>query len=281
MQNLQLQPTYWTLPITAAFPNRDTAYLNPKPREDSHVVDRFNGIVIVADGVTRTASNKQYPVPSPAAMASQEFVAEAHKALCSVIDKLEPMEALKFAARAGNLAVRKVNAELFDTIDYNVNDLAGACAVLTLVRDGKLYYLSNGDCSGYIEKSPGELERFTENQTEKIRDWRKTAPKEEQSKIFSRQHVRNNPSHPAAYGVFTGEESALDSKLLSSGCIDLSSVQRVVLASDGTEELFKRKVAVDLGLPKTVLKAAEALDAAMASRSDDKTLVTLEVFKIG
>jgi hypothetical protein len=279
-QSTPASAEYAVLPISGCLPNRDRSCLNVKPREDAHVVDRFNRIYIVADGVTRTPANNLYPIPSPAALAAEVFTQEAHKAICSVMHSLPPKEVLLFGARMGNQAVWRLNQTIYadQDVDFDTRDLGCACAILTLMHGGQLHYLFNGDCVGYTEDSEGSRVRFTPSQTARLEAWKASADPTERAYPFVRKNIRNNVNHPGRYGVFTGETAALDPRLLDFGTIDLNKVSRVILTSDGLDELFQSGEPIDPGLPLTLLRSAETLESATGSRSDDKTIVTLEIF---
>lgn len=264
--------------VDASFQNRDDAYVNSKPREDRHLVDRYHDIFIVADGITRTAlPGKRYQTPSPAARAAEAVVHASHQVLATVGPSLQPAVALRSAARAANRAVRDLADRLFRTtpVDYEVNDLPGACALISFIRGTTLHYLFNADCVGYAVKADGTLDRFTPSGTAALERWRSTRNGPEAVPAYIRRHIRNNPIHPARYGAFTGQESALLGDLLTVGTLSLKGLRGVVLTTDGFDELFESGEQLDLGDLDGLRRRAEELEGQSGRRSDDKTIISL------
>lgn len=259
--------------------NRDPV----KPCEDALLVEPAHGVFIVVDGITRSPVNGQYPVPSPAADVAERIVQAAFAALAAGHDT--PEDALRQAVTAANEAVQSYNQATFPQVNYVEQDLAGAVALIGLLRETVFYYGFIGDCYG-LKISDSHHERFVLPQTADLEQHRaeivSQAGSPREATIIIRRDLRNNPRHPWGYGAFTGELGALD--FVRYGRVPLEPGTRLILASDGLEAVCEHLRTTDpLRLttitPEELIQAAEALDQARNLRSDDKAVILLDALR--
>jgi len=199
-----------------------------KPNEDFLHVSRSSQIFTVADGISRSVEKGgEYPVPSPASLASKEFCLSAWLSIrtrSSVKKSLDQGSSLSeadimSAFHKANLDIAELNESLGITpkLDYFENDLAGCVAVLgvldTVSSPPLLRFGYIGDCGLLVfdkDLNPvflsdnneiGPLELFRENTM--------FADKKDKM-VFWRKKLRNRPNAPhLTYGSLTGEEEAL------------------------------------------------------------------------
>lgn len=248
-----------------------------KPNEDYLLVDPANGIFIVCDGVTRLPVDGCYPQPSPSAQAAAIFATATHRVLAGGVPAIAPDMTLRTAIAAGNAAVADLNALHGHAIDYLEHDFAGTVAIVGLIAGPALHYAYLGDCAGYTAVV-GSARRCTEPQTAHVAQYRTNIGTSRAATLEIRRAIRNHPEHPYGFGVFTGEPAALD--FVTCGQLALSPGQTILLASDGLAPLLDRRLAeVYDRLPSEIIALAEQLDVALGLRSDDKTLVSIQILE--
>lgn len=238
---------------------RNTHYPD-KPNEDFLWFDEAQGAALVLDGVTRNRENGVYPNPSPARAVTEIFA----QAACAVLAAPgEAQEKLLAAVRAGNAAVARANE------GFPSDFLPGTVGVLVLAESGSLHYAYVGDSNGIVI-SQGRASAFTEPQTKAVHDHRGEFTAHE-----IRTHICNNIRHPYGYGVWTGQDGAMD--FLRTGTVPLKTGDRVILCTDG----------IDAFLSAAGLEALCAMDSrtilekAMAFQKpegwmDDRTAVIID-----
>lgn len=237
-----------------------------KPNEDYLLVQ--HPVYIVCDGVTRTLIDNRYPLPSPAAEASQVF---AHATMDILLKNQGsiPSQRLNEAVSIGNQAVGAYNRERFSEIDYLQNDFAGTVGIIALIEDKTLHYAYIGDCAGYLIRN-GNLSTFTYPQTTKI-----AISPHHYTTLQIRRDIRNNTAHEFCYGVFTGEETAL--ACVEYGEIPLQANDEVILVSDGLAPYFDGSPSLPLPSNEAIIAAMEQIERETRIRSDDKTIIRVEV----
>lgn len=247
-----------------------------KPLEDYLIKDDTNGIFIVCDGVTRTRKDGKYPVPSPAARAAKSFADTVHCALLNLLS-LPPDERLVAAVKKGNAAVDELNNFLVPEVDYLENDFAGAVGIVAFLEGGHFYYAHIGDCSCLMIRD-GTISRLTEPQTAKLEYQRKELGDDNDAIQIIRRSIRNVPGHPAAYGVYTGEDSAL--QFVEYNKVALTGRETIILASDGLDHVMHKNpgLATEL-LPGHLIRYAEEEEQLLGIRSDDKSIIVLQTFR--
>jgi serine/threonine protein phosphatase PrpC len=271
------------LRVTSKFFTRKNKDLNyEKPIEDFHMVDSRYNIFILMDGATRYVEQGcMYPDPSPAANAARNITRTAHQILTtSVFSNKSAKEILLTAAKNANDLIRFQNTENFPQIDYLENDYANACGIIGYIKNGSFHYAYLGDPQGYLIRD-GKLSLFTVNQTSKIEELYSEYSKDKTKSLIDFRklicgEVRNNREHPHAFGTFTGEDRALD--LIEFGELPLQAGDRIILTSDGLLPIYTYKPEELLGSNyEELFDLMEALEAEHNIRSDDKTLIAIDI----
>lgn len=219
-----------------------------KPNEDFLLVSRPSQVFAVADGSTRSVEQGgEYPVPSPASIASRIFCLSAELSILSSAKKSLDQGSsfneadIMPAFREANSEIAALNERLgiIPKLDYFENDLAGCVAVLgvldTVSGPPLLRFGYIGDCGLLVfdrdlnpvflsdNNDVGVLELFRENMI--------FAEKKDKM-IFWREKLRNRPNAPyLTYGSLTGEEEAL--AYVKTGSVSLEPGLIGVLFSDG------------------------------------------------
>ena len=260
--------------------NKDNNYT--KPCEDYHIADNENQIFILMDGATRYATSKDnYPTPSPAAIAAQIASDTSHRLIQEfTYSDLRPSDLLLAAAMEANEAVAEYNSQTFAEIDYLENDYANACGILSFIKGKKFHFAYVGDPQGYLIRD-GKIILFTENQVERI-DALYEIYSQDASKnlvdfrIHVCKNVRNNPLNEHPFGSFTGDVRALE--LLEFGSFDIQKGDRIILTSDGLLPLFSANKELFYQTNyQLLIEQMEKLEIEKAIRSDDKTLIAIDI----
>lgn len=224
-----------------------------KPNEDYVLCDDEKKIYILLDGVSRDKIDGKYPDPSPALEVTELFAKEAYDYLQGNYDQCS-LEHIKKAFIRGNEAIAGYNAEYEDF-------LPGTVGIVCVAYKDRLYYGYIGDCYGRFIVN-GKVKIFTKCQTENI-----AAHKREFSASEIRNKICNNPQHPYAYGVLTGQKEAMEFVVL--GECTLTNVDGIILSSDGMEPYLS-------GLKRNDFenKAADYyLNNAIHHGEDDKAII--------
>lgn len=238
---------------------RNTHYAD-KPNEDFFWFDEAQGAALVLDGVTRNREHDSYPNPSPSRVVTEVF-AQAASAVLTTPGKECPQEKLLAAVKAGNAAVARANE------GFPSDFLPGTVGVLILVEGSSLYYAYIGDSNGIV-LSRSKAAAFTVPQTKAVHEHRGEFTAHE-----IRTHICNNAQHPCGYGVWTGQDGAMD--FLRTGTISLESGDRVLLCTDGINAFLsdagpEALCAMDSG---TLLQKAMAYET--TGWMDDRTAVII------
>ncbi len=263
-----------TLPFgatwTAAFSTyrnerRDCA--NPKPNEDRVRLDPATGVIVLADGITRTPNtNGHYPDPSPSAEAAELFCA---KVVASRKEFSElSLAALRSIVARGNEAIGEFNAERFPRPDFALNDRAGVAMAIGIVEGNTLWLASIADCIcvGIRNGSPLRIawEKTSHSRAEYLR----------LGEASARETLRNKPGNPLSYGALTGEPEAL--LFVEYSKVPLHDISRLVFSSDGLLRLAQEEPSLLTSMsPGELVRYGRRLDVAH-SETDDKTVVTLD-----
>lgn len=225
-----------------------------KPNEDFVLCDDERNIYILLDGVSRDKINGKYPNPSPAQEVTELFAREAYDYLKKNSGQYD-LEQVKGAFIKGNEAIENYNTK------YN-DFLPGTVGIICIVDEDRLFYGYIGDCYGRLI-SKSEIKFFTKCQTREI-----AIHKKEFSASEIRNKICNNPRHPYAYGVLTGQKEAMEFVVL--GECSLTNVDMVFLSSDGMEPYLSRLIRKDF-----VKKEADYYleQSVVNSDEDDKAVI--------
>ncbi|MDP2649773.1 MAG: hypothetical protein Q8P10_02925 [bacterium] len=229
------------------------------PTEDSFSIDSKNGILAVADGVTRdpyeflpdmkTLMGKirfsfGYPRPSPAKIASDIFTQTFPLVLRDYELANRDENAIRKAFEEANKKIGEWNAQNMPNPDYVLRDFAGCVASGTQLNKGLVYLGFLTDCGVAIFDEKGNLRFRTENQgpdkhdkyiwqDEKLQkiDW-----KNPEARRIVRRDYRNNPSEEHSFGVLTGEETAMH--YVKTATQEIKPNESLIVYSDGLEPII-------------------------------------------
>lgn len=227
-----------------------------KPNEDYLICDDERYIYLLVDGVSRDKIGGVYPNPSPARVVSEIFANSVYGYLKSYSGH----ESILEAVRRGNYEIAKYNAKTKWENDF----LPGTVGIVAVIEDKVLYYCYIGDCYGLKVKENGEKFFFTQCQTKLIAKYGKQFTAYE-----IRNKICNNKSHPYSYGVLNGNENAMD--FIVSGMIEIEGDEKIIICSDGFDDLLKDYSASDLY--KMSLEDMQI----RSKNKDDKTIILIEV----
>ncbi len=239
---------------SVTYPNRRWA---DKPNEDYYLCDDERQIYILVDGVSRDKIGGIYPNPSPSREVSEIFVNIVYDYL-----KLHSQHfLLQEAINKGNNEIAKYN----ERIKWENDFLPGTVGIVAVIRDKTMYYCYIGDCYGLKISRTGDKTFFTECQTKLIAKYGKNFTAYE-----IRNKICNNKEHPYSYGVLNGDASAMD--FVVSGMIEIDNDEKIILCSDGFDDLVKNYSA-----PELYKMSLEEMRDKSENR-DDKTLITVRNF---
>lgn len=226
-----------------------------KPNEDLAVFDSEQGIGMVLDGVSRDKENGVYPNPSPARIASQLF---AKTILKKKVSKSSlGIEKIREMICAGNEEIRKYNNELQHRFP------AGTVGVVFEIKEDKFYYGYIGDCYASIIRD-GMMKIITECQTTMVAKHKQMYSSDE-----IRFNICNHINHPCGYGVWDGNEGAID--FVKYGVINLIQGDVILVYTDGLEkEMAGKKVSELEKEPLSILD-----DSASCTNKDDRTCMRI------
>jgi serine/threonine protein phosphatase PrpC len=260
-----------------------------KPYEDAFWAGPASRVFCVADGITRSRGvDGSYPNPSPASDVARLVVS----ALASRLDhrnaasKTEPtiLEALRMANRDvyDYVQGQQENGEFFK------DDIPGAVATILAFEGNSAMFVHLGDCAVlfFPQGDPSRPTRLTMDQTAGARKWltETTSIPWEMRMEFVRRSVRNVPDHPFAFGVLCGDPKAFE--FIQTGRIRATSGDLFLLCTDGLEAAIanlpqdsRLQKLIALRDVEGILDYAERLDQTLQRRSDDKTLLFVDVLK--
>ena len=187
-----------------------------KPNEDAYIMDRENGIYLIADGVTRP--NEEYfpGCESIAAQCAKILCQEIHAHLLHTTLS-DPRQALIDAMVAGNQSIRPLRFE-------RQSKYPPCSTLLAAILKGDTLYFSNCcDTIGFLIRENVKIQ-ITERQNHHADILRYS-----KDRIYEELH--NNSNAPVGFGIFNGNEGLKD--FLAVSHISLCPGDRVILASDG------------------------------------------------
>lgn len=232
-----------------------------KPNEDDTFVDSENGIFILLDGVSRDKINGIYPNPSPSYEVSEIFAKKVYSYMRKRISLEDDyLKIIKDAFKEGNSEIKKYNQL------YKDEFLPGTVGIIAIIKRNQLFYGYIGDCIGILANRTIKKE-FTKCQTKLVHEHKK-----EFTANQIRQDICNNVQHPYAYGVLDGREGALN--FVVTGQINLDKYQKMILLTDGLEEVAKKIPLEEL----ISSNAGELISSKLCETStDDKTVIIVRI----
>lgn len=244
-----------------------------KPNEDYYINDVKNGVFIVADGVTRNHEEYIDTKESAAEKVSHIFAETVHEnILKNCFENLtdtEILDLLFLCVKEGNKKIKEYNSA--KTLEY-WEYYPATVGIVAIILNNKLYYVYSGDCLGFLFRNNTRL-LFAEQQTKHLNFYKKQLTKKERY-----ENNCNNKDSRLAYGVFNGEDAALD--LVKSSYIDLNSGDTIVISSDGLENYFLLENPNDIiGLTsEEIFEKSKIYDRKPYSPyADDKTFIMISV----
>lgn len=226
-----------------------------KPNEDLAIFDRERGIGIILDGVSRDRENGIYPNPSPAQIATRLFADSILKS--NIFDSTYGIQKIQKMIYEGNARIRKYNNDLQNRFP------AGTVGIVFMIDDNKLHYGYIGDCyASFIRE--GMMRIFTECQTSMVAKYKKRYSSDE-----IRFNICNNIGHPCGYGVWDGNDSAMN--FVKYGTISLMKDDVLLVYTDGLVEEVESKKIVEL--EQKPLR--DLFDEISKINSDDRTCMRI------
>lgn len=230
--------------------------------------DRNEGTILaVADGVTRdpfedlrgtnflikslytitTIPSKlqfltHYPKPSFASAASSTFTEHFPETIEELAEQgVRGTSGINQAFREINDRIKRHNKAIFPAPDYLLNDLSGCTASAALIEDGYAHYGFISDCGVAIFKPNGDIKNLTENEGPDKHDeyiWKDERLQgnewhQPNTRRLIRSKYRNNPNQDHAFGVLTGQETAME--YVRTGTWALDPQEILLTYSDGLE----------------------------------------------
>lgn len=201
-----------------------------KPNEDLvyvEVQDKQQGVFILLDGVSRDCENGVYPNPSPAREATRIFAEVCAKNIKDwCYDDWTEM-AITEVIRKANEKVAEYNYGLGHEFP------AGTVGIVAKVFGRYICYAYIGDCNLEVIDASGKRTMYTKKQTEQV-----MLHKKELTTKQIRYEICNNAEHSYAYGVWDGNEGAMD--MLVCGKIEASTGDTILMYSDGAEVVLEK-----------------------------------------
>lgn len=271
-------------------------HLGSKPNEDRSYINSGAGLACVADGVSRFSSRPgTYPVPSLGEFASVQLIENCRRLAEKAVLSRTNLSAddLQGAFRTTSDGLREfvLHNGPFDLYEY---DYPGTIGTIIATAGQELRWAHLGD-TALILICDHDARLLTRDQVAGFRSWLGSnvqhLPTNTPDRIrYLHGSVRNNSGLKHAYGVLTGEPSALE--FIETSVCSITKGDRLVLVSDGLGPLWDLlgwRPTVPGRVPSQIVKrlresTAEALldmaeDAERHSslRSDDKTVIIVDI----
>ncbi|MBI5803772.1 hypothetical protein HY450_00845 [Candidatus Pacearchaeota archaeon] len=236
------------------------------PTEDAFGFSDEEGIIAVADGVTRDPKEYlpnmksffgklkflcEYPNPSPAQIVSDICVSTFIEVVRDYRRENRDTRAIWKGFEESNRRIKRWNEENIVSSDYVTNDFAGCVAAGTAFSSEELVsygFLTDAGIAIFDEK--GEVKFRTENEGPNKHDkyiWQDERLKgngwrNPEVRRIIRRDYRNNPHEKHSFGVLTGEPEAMS--YVRTGTKELKPGEGLTVYTDGLEStIFSGKFA--------------------------------------
>lgn len=206
------------------FSHRNTKCAD-KPNEDFVAYSKNYNFGMILDGVSRDRENGAYPNPSPVTQVNKIF----SDAIMSIYTEINTKGIQKIydMIYVANTELKEFNCLLGHRFP------AGTVGIVFDIQDNIFNYGYIGDCYAIIIRD--NLQRiFTECQTEMI-----AKQKNEYSSDEIRFDICNHINHPCGYGVWDGNESAMD--FVKYGSIKIKEGDVLFMYTDGLKFEVSKK----------------------------------------
>lgn len=257
-----------------------------KPYEDAFWLNPEMHVFCVADGITRTRINGIYPSPSPASFVANTVVSTVERFFNEESRRRACDEMVVDALRTAN---QRVCNYIFGKIpgpEFPSTDMPGAVATILALNGDYACFAHIGDCI-ILHFPDGDLSnpvRLTEDQPARAREWlteTSVLSREDKMRIV-RNSIRNAKEHPLAFGALSGQDEAM--AFVQTGRVKISSGDTFLMCSDGLD-LTLAHLEHDRELQRLVeerdvegiMDYADELEHSLRARSDDKTLIIIEI----
>lgn len=238
-----------------------------KPNEDRLLVDTERNIFIILDGVTRPHEEyRARPYHSAAAEVGDIFLKEVYEYISAHIDDPEPEDILRTAVRLANERIRVYRER---KSDGEWGFFPSTLGIISFLRDGRLHYVSVGDCLAMLVRRGSRILFARELSLEAV-------DLINPSKAERYQKYCNRPELPLSYTVFGGDDAVNVGTEYS--FIDICEGDILFLATDGIASYLKYEKLADLKArsAEEIIIASEKYDhPPFAEYGDDKTLIKI------
>ncbi len=253
--------------LTQKNTRKNNALRYQKPNEDYTILDDSIGFYMVLDGVTRhTPKGYSYPNPSPTVRVVRILANTIYQHILAST-QMATQEKLSEAVKEGNKAVLQHNQKQYP----NAIQQPGAVGIVGILKDSIFHYAHLGDCMLLLVRN-NKMTQLTQPQTAELAKHKKSL---KAADIW--KNITNNMNHPYRYGVYNGDERVLP--FVEYNRIELQQNDTLIIASDGLEYLFKHKNIINLLEYdfESWFDWSEALEQQYGYRSDDKTIITIQI----
>lgn len=238
-----------------------------KPNEDRLLVDEERGIFIVLDGVTRVHSEyKEAPFESAAGEVGDIFLGAVYSYLCDHVSDPDPKVILNDAVRVANSLIKDYRSQ---KSEEEWGFYPSTLGIISLLRDGTLYYLSVGDCIGVLLREKSKI-LFGRECTLEAVDLHEVSKKERYATYC------NHPENHLSYTVFNGDDVVMAGVEYS--YVDIHEGDILFLATDGIGNYLKYEKVCDLKeqSAEEIISLSGKYDTLPYSNyGDDKTLIKI------
>ncbi len=238
-----------------------------KPNEDRLLVDGERGIFIVLDGVTRVHSEyEKAPFESAARDVGDIFIKEVYAYICDHISDPDPRAILEGAVREANALIKDYRSKKSEA---EWGFYPSTLGIISILRDGRLYYLSVGDCIGVLLRGSSKILFAREFALEAV-DLHGVSKKDRYA-IYC-----NHPENHLSYTVFNGDEVVM--RGVEYSFLDIHEGDVLFLATDGIGDYLKYEKIGELkkrSADEIISHSGEYDAPPYAEYADDKTLIKL------
>jgi serine/threonine protein phosphatase PrpC len=258
-----------------------------KPCEDAFWLGAEPRIFCVADGITRSRrADGSYPNPSPASKVATMVVSAVASLFGSGNINGDTEYRVLEALRIANCNIQEYVREQSKNEQSIEVEIPGAVATVLAFEGSCAMFAHLGDCTivHFRRSDLSNPQRLTVDQTAAVRKWLfETNSMAWEAKLdFIRKSIRNRRNHPLAFGVLSGDVQGL--RFVQTGTTPVGPGDLFLLCTDGLESVLAN-LATDLDLQSLIarrdvealLDYAEHLDQRLQRRSDDKTLLLIDL----
>ena len=211
------------------FSHRNTKCAD-KPNEDFVAYSKNYNFGMILDGVSRDRENGAYPNPSPVTQVNKIFSFSIMSIYTEINTKgIQKIYDMIYVA---NTELKEFNCLLGHRFP------AGTVGIVFDIQDNIFYYGYVGDCCAIIIRD-NNRRTFTECQTDMIAKYKRQYSSDE-----IRFKICNHVNHPCGYGVWDGNEYAMD--FVKCGSIRIKKGDVIFMYTDGLHSSVIKKNNIEL-----------------------------------